>query len=183
MDLTNGDWIALSGTVLTVIVIGIALWQLKDSHNTALRQMKSSSETASKQMEASNQYAKVQNWLLLRNVLTHYDDIHANFRPDGAWYRSTLKPDNVSDWARVELYMGVFEFIDELIDNDTFDSEHMKYWYIYRLRNIVQNPRVVKYKLQDNADGWLHFLKLCSRFGVTFTCPTEKLPPFISVGQ
>jgi hypothetical protein len=178
-DLTPGDRIALSGAVLTLIAVLIAMWQLRDSHKTAMEQMHANNEAASRQMKASNQYARGQNWLLFRNTITHYDDIHANFRPRGAWYESRTKPDTVEEWARVELYMGLFEFQDELMDNEMLDPVQVRDWYYYRIENILQNPRVVKYKLRDNAEGWRRFLKLCDRLGLKLPEQTGQLPPFI----
>jgi hypothetical protein len=177
--LSPGDWIALGGAVLTLIAVLIALRQLRDSHKIAMEQMRANNEAASKQMKASNQYARGQNWLLFRNTITHYDDIHANFRPQGAWCESRTKPDTVEEWARVELYMGLFEFLEVLMAKEMLIPVQVKDWYYYRIENILQNPRVVKYKLRDNAGGWLYFLKLRDRLCLKLPDETGELAPFI----
>jgi hypothetical protein len=165
VQLTVGDEIALIAAVLTGIAVTVALWQLRDSH-----------KAAAVQMAQSNQYAKGQNWLLLRSVLTHYDDVHAKLRPSGDWYESSMKPDTTEDWARTELYMGVFEFAKELTDTGMLDREHLRDWYRYRIKNLLANPRIVQYKLIDHADGWRRFLGLCEDLKLQLPRPVAVGP-------
>jgi len=163
------DFVVLIGTLLALIAIAVALMQLKDAHNTAARQM-----------EASNQYAIAQNWIALRAILTAYDDIHANLRPRGSWHASKEKPDTIQDWARTELYMGTFEFMEELADKNMLDLRHIVDWYKYRVENILGNPKIVKYKLIENADGWVRFHKLCERLKLKIPKEQRGLAPFIA---
>jgi hypothetical protein len=149
--------LTLITTVATFLAVLVAIWQLRDTNKTV----------------------KGQFWLMLRSVMTQYDDIHANFRPRGKWHGSSTHPDTVSDWARTELYMGLLEYCDELIADGLLDKRHFKNWYEYRIRNLLSNPRVVTYKLHDNADGWQKFYILCKRISINIPPATKGLSPFI----
>ena len=158
MTLNTTDKLTLIATVATLIAVLIAIWQLRDTNKTT----------------------KGQCWLMLRGVMTQYDDIHANFRPRGKWHASKMQPATVNDWARTELYMGLIEYCNWLIGEGLLDSEHFKKWYEYRIKNLLLNPRVVKYKLHDNAAGWTEFYDLCERrLAIKIPKPIEGLPPFI----
>jgi hypothetical protein len=162
------DIAVLIGILLALAAIVVALLQLKDAH-----------KTAAEQMDASNQYAIAQNWIALRAILTTYDDIHANLRPRGNWHRSKEKPDTVQDWARTELYMGTFEFMEELVEKKMLDLDHVNDWYRYRVEHIILNPRIARYKLIDYSDSWRRFNKLRVIFGLPEPKRQEGLAPFI----
>jgi hypothetical protein len=162
------DVVVLIGILLALAAIVVALLQLKDAH-----------KTAAEQMEASNQYAIAQNWIALRAILTAYDDIHANLRPRGNWHRSKEKPDTFQDWARTELYMGTFEFMEELVEKKMLDLDHVKDWYKYRVEHILLNPRIARYKLIDYSDSWRRFDKLRVILGLPEPKTQEGLAPFI----
>ena len=157
MTLSTADTFTLIATVATLVAVLVAIWQLRDTNKTARGQF----------------------WLMLRSVMTQYDDIHANFRPRGKWHASRTQPDTVNDWARTELYMGLLEYCNKLIENGLLDNEHFKKWYEYRIENLLSNPRVVKYKLHDNVTGWKEFYDLCERLRIEIPKPLEDLPPFI----
>jgi hypothetical protein len=115
--------------------------------------------------------------------MTQYDDIHANFRPLGEWHGSSTLPNKVDDWAWTELYMGLLEYCDTLIERGLLDEQHFNDWYAYRIRNLLSNPRVVTYKLHDNADGWRVFYALCKRLRIVIPPATKGLAPFIQEGR
>jgi hypothetical protein len=162
------DFVTAIGTLLALIAIVVALLQLRDAH-----------QTAASQMETSNQYAIAQNWIALRSILTVYDDIHANLRPSGSWHKSKEKPDTVQDWARTELYMGTFEFMEDLVEQNMLDLHHIVHWYKYRVENILLNPRIVKYNLIDNPSGWVRFVRLCQRLDLETPREQPGLAPYI----
>jgi hypothetical protein len=169
MDLKVVDIAALMGTMAALIAIAVALWQLRDSH-----------VSATKQLEASNKYAIAQNWLAVRAILSNYDDIHVNLRPRGDWHQSLAKPDTVKDWARTELYMGTLEFVEDLMSKDLLEHQQIADWYRYRVRNILCNPRIVKFKLIENAKDWARFHRLRDRLGLSMPEEKEGLLPFIA---
>jgi hypothetical protein len=169
MDFADAEkWVADAGTLLitlvttnaltfiTLLTVLIAIWQLMDT----------------------NKIARGQFWLMLRDVMSQYDDIHSNFRPGGKWHASSTQPDTIGEWARTELYMGLLEYCNELIKGRLLDKGHFEDWYKYRIDNLLSNPRVVTYKLQKNASGWKKFWDLCERLKVTIPPATETLPPF-----
>jgi hypothetical protein len=161
--LATTNTLTLVTTAATLLAVLIAIWQLR----IAIRQLKDANKTT-----------KGQFWLMLRDVMSQYDDIHSNFRPGGKWHASSTQPDTISDWARTELYMGLLEYCNEMIKSGLLDKGHFEDWYRYRVANILSNPRVVTYKLHKNASGWKKFRDLCEILKVTIPPATENLPPF-----
>jgi len=155
--LSTADKLTLIATIATLAAVLVAIWQLRESNKTARGQF----------------------WLMLRGVITQYDDVHANFRPRGKWHASAMQPDRVNDWARTELYMGLLEYCNRLIEDGLLDQDHFRAWYEYRVDNLLSNPRVVTYKLHDNASGWREFYALCKRLSIVVPPATKGLPPFI----
>jgi hypothetical protein len=112
-------------------------------------------------------------WIMLRNLFAWYDDIHVNFRPGGKWDRSEAAPESVSEMARIELYMGVFEYCDVLLEGKLLDEQTFKDSYAYRLSNLLTNKWVVDEKLIARRESWLAFINLCYRLEV----PGIEVPP------
>jgi len=136
-------------------------------------------EEAKKQARENAEYTKAPYWILLRGVLANYDDIHAKFRPDGAWHNSSVLSKDVEDVARTELYMGLLEYCDKLLEKKLLDERDFPASYRYRLKNIVTNGWIRTAKLgKEEDDGhradWLAFINLCYRVGVPIT-GVEKL--------
>ena len=155
--LSTADKLTLIATIATLVAVSVAIWQLRETNKTSRGQF----------------------WLMLRSVMTQYDDIHANFRPLGKWHASATQPDTVNDWARTELYMGLLEYCDKLIEDGLLDHNHFRDWYKYRVNNLLANPGVVTYKLHDNASGWREFRALCKKLGIDVPPATKSLSPFI----
>lgn len=126
-------------------------------------------EEAKKQARENAEYTKAQYWILLRGVFTNYDDLHAKFRPEGAWHNSSVLSEDVEDVARTELYMGLFEYCDKLLEKKLLDERDFPESYRYRLENILTNGWVREVKLSANRDGWRAFINLCYRIGVPIT--------------
>ena len=75
--------------------------------------------------------------------------------------------------------MGTFEFMEDLVEQNMLDLHHIVHWYKYRVENILLNPRIVKYNLIDNPDGWVRFLKLCQRLDLDPPKEQTGLAPYI----
>jgi hypothetical protein len=118
---------------------------------------------AQKQARENAKTAKAQFWIMLREVFASYDDIHDNFRPEGNWFRAADLPKEPGDKGRTELYMGLFEYCDRLLEEELIDMEAFEAPYAYRLKNILENPWVIQAKLIDHRHGWRGFINLCYR--------------------
>ena len=59
-----------------------------------------------------------------------------------------LAPQNAAEWARVELYMGVFEYCDRLLEQGLLNQTDFDRNLRYRLTSIVANPIIVEKKLR-----------------------------------
>lgn len=162
--MTLSDQLALVGVIVTVIGvivaligIGVAVWQ----------------------MFRANRIAQVQSWLTLRDLMANYDDVHANLRPAGKWHASLEEPHIVEEWAKVETYMGLFEYCKELIDAGLLRKDEFKRWYLYRLSNLLANPRIVTYKLHQRRGGWTDFIVQCEILEKEIPPSTKNLPSFV----
>jgi len=107
--------------------------------------------------------AKAQFWIMLRGVFAWYDDIHANFRPGGKWSDPNTGPETALDMGRTELYMGLFEYCDTLLEQGLIDEHTFARSYKYRLQNLVSNQWVIVEKLRERREGWRAFINLCCR--------------------
>jgi hypothetical protein len=123
-------------------------------------------EEAKKQARENADYIKAQYWILLRGVFANYDDIHAKFRPTGAWHGASELSEDVEDVARTELYMGLFEYCDKLLEKKLLDERDFPESYRYRLTNMLTNRWVRIEKLCKIRAGWLAFINLCYRVGI-----------------
>jgi hypothetical protein len=127
---------------------------------------------AIKTLRASSEVARAQFWVMVRGVLANYDDVHAKLRPGGTWgvqngeEYSLQGPENAAEWARVELYMGMFEYCETLITRDLLKKEDFGDAYKYRLENLTRNAVIVHEKLHLRPQGWIKFLNLCDRFNL-----------------
>jgi len=119
--------------------------------------------------------AKAQFWTMLRGVFAWYDDIHCNFRPKGDWHGSSDLPKTAQDMGRTELYLGLFEYCDKLLEEQLLDSRDFKRWYWYRLTNVVANRWVIEQKLVAHRKDWRAFINLCYRLGVEMPSDVPRL--------
>ena len=106
------------------------------------------------------------NWLVFRELISKYDDVHINLRPGGEWSESTKGPTKPEQWSRVESYMGLFEHANIMLNKKLLDTETFKKIYRYRLNNLLNNNIIVKAKLIDNVENWQDFIELCNKVGL-----------------
>jgi hypothetical protein len=114
--------------------------------------------------------ARAQFFATVRGLMAEYDDVHAKLRPEGAWappkgelYART-GPGTPEDWARVELYMGLFEYCEVLLRRGLMQQEDFDRSFRYRLQNLTRNAVIVDAKLlSDLKVSWADFLLLCDR--------------------
>lgn len=66
--------------------------------------------------------------------------------------------------------MGMFEHVEQLLEKGLISRDEFRDLFEYRLNNILDNPRIVKYKLYDQPKGWSRFLRLLQLLG-------KPLPP------
>ena len=125
---------------------------------------KRASEDAAKQVELAEKTSRGQLWLQLRQLFINYDDINTNLRPGGDWYYASDSRPTDDEMPKAEVYMGIFEHCERLLEDDLIDQDTFISIYKYRLRNIVRNKRIRKDKLIALWAGWKDFLRLLDRF-------------------
>lgn len=133
---------------------------------------------ALKTLRENAKVARAQSWTSIRALLSNYDDIHAYLRPGGKWapevWSDKAYPQDAHEWARVELYMGTYEYCETLISRGLLDKEDFDYSYKYRLANIVANPVIVEEKLWKRPQGWQKFIRLCELYNVPIPKPSTN---------
>jgi hypothetical protein len=125
-------------------------------------------------LSESARVAKAQFFVTVRALLANYDDIHAYLRPEGKWATNPIagppdpiaSPADATEWARLELYMGTFEYCEILLRHGFLDKNEFCKAYGYRLRNIVKNPIIVQKKLIELGEYWGDFCEICKQCGV-----------------
>lgn len=134
---------------------------------------------AIKTLKENAEIARAQFWVSVRAVLVNYDDVHAKFRPSGIWAPAEGEvyaftgPQNAEEWARVELYMGTFEYCEKLIRRGLLEEDDFSDAYKYRLIGMLKNIVVVSAKLHDNKRSWQDFYQLCERLKVRIPTAEE----------
>ena len=121
----------------------------------AYRQLKNTAQQTSLQKKA----AQAEFLLDFDKMLDRYDQIHKNLRPGGSWCAKEMEF-SPEQWAEIERYMGLFERISILIDDNFISIDVFNRLYGYRLINIRENPTINREKLKKRAHGWKDFLKL-----------------------
>jgi hypothetical protein len=133
---------------------------------------------AIKTLKENSVIAQAQFFATVRQALANYDDVHANVRPTGIWAPrpgekyAALGPRLGSEWARVELYMGTFEYCEKLLTRGLLDEKDFAGSFRYRLNNLMTNAVIVQEKLHVREKDWQVFLRLCERLQVRI--PTRE---------
>jgi hypothetical protein len=153
-------------TVLTVLIAIVAVWYAA----VAVRY-------AAETLKDSVRVSRAQFFATVRDLMSNYDDVHAKLRPGGAWASEVpAGPQNAAEWARVELYMGLFEYCERLLEQGLLNQTDFDRNLRYRLTNIVANPTIVEAKLRPPlVQYWGDFVQLLARCKVDILAPPEKL--------
>ena len=134
-------------TALTVLIAMVGVWY------------------AAKTLKESIRVSRAQFFATVRGLMSNYDDVHAKLRPGGDWASEIpAGPQNAADWARVELYMGLFEYCERLLEQKLLNQTDFDRNLRYRLTNIVANRIIVEEKLRPPlVQYWSDFVQLCAR--------------------
>lgn len=117
---------------------------------------------------------KAEFWLRFREMISHYEVVHSNLRPGGAWADPETGPQKPGEWVQVEGYMGLFEHCEIMMESCLIDRKTFKAIYRYRLKNILTNKAIVQKKLVDEKESWKFFLKLVEK---------ERLSNYLPKGE
>ena len=99
--------------------------------------------------------------LHLDEMFRYYESVHTKLHPKGNWSKGKHSPETVEDWVAVSGYMGLFERIQLLLENDIIkELDTADRLYGYRLFNIVKQPIIYHDMLVERGSGWIGFIKL-----------------------
>jgi hypothetical protein len=135
---------------------------------------------AAKTLNDSIKVSRAQFFATVRGLLSKYDEVHTKLRPDGAWGspHTTAGPQTAAEWASVELYMGLFEYCERLLDQGLLNQHDFDCNLRYRVCNIVANRVIRETKLcPPLVNEWRDFVALCKRCGIKISeCPSDAKP-------
>jgi hypothetical protein len=101
--------------------------------------------------------------LKLEEISAFHNEIHLKLRPDGEWFENNSGPSCLSDWAKLDDYMGFFEHCEILMEKGSLEFSDFESIFGYRVDNIIDNKLIVKKKLIKEKAKWCHFLGLLRR--------------------
>lgn len=132
--------VTIVGLPLTVAGLFFAGYQLRASY----RQLKISQRIA-----GADFILRFDEMLIQR-----HDKVHQFLRPGGEWTKEGRGPDSIEDWMLVERYMGMFERVKILLDDDLIDVDAIERFYGYRIRNIYANKVIFEKKKLKTLPQW-----------------------------
>jgi hypothetical protein len=143
-------------TALTVVIAIVGVWY------------------AAKTLKDSNRVSRAQFFSTILGLMSSYDDVHEKLRPGGEWAsEAPAGPQNAAEWARVELYMGLFEHCERLLETTLLGQADFDRNLRYRLGNIVANGIIWNAKLRPpRVHSWSDFVHLCVRCKIAI--PQER---------
>lgn len=112
------------------------------------------------QIRGSKKVAKGEFLLHLDEMLQEHNNIHIRLRPDGDWTIDKSGPKDKEEWVAVEIYMGLFERVNILIEDNIIDIDTIDRLYGYRIMNILANDVIRQNKLERESSYWQDFIKL-----------------------
>jgi hypothetical protein len=113
------------------------------------------------QISESKKVARGEFLLHLDEMFKQHYQTHIRFRPGGDWGDGKTGPtNNLEEWVAVEQYMGLFERINVLVEDNIIDIDTIDRLYGYRVINILGNEIIQKTKLERESQYWQDFIKL-----------------------
>jgi hypothetical protein len=114
---------------------------------------------AARQMEQTKKLARGEFLLRLEELFKDHIETHRRLRPGGEWSQNT-GPTTNAEWSDVERYMGLFERINVLVNDEIIALDYVDHFYGYRILNIARNPVINDAKLVRAAESWQGFIEL-----------------------
>ena len=117
------------------------------------------------QIRRGRKVAQGEFLLRLDELFQSHNDVHEKLRPGGEWAKENAGPSTPDEWVKVELYMGLFERVQILIEDGIIRRKIFERLYGYRVGNIVKNQRIKVEKLEKRSEGWKDFIALAHSLG------------------
>ena len=126
------------------------------------------------QMRQTAKVNRSQLMLELRQMFAAFNEVHIKLRPEGDWSGGNGKgPCSVEEWAEVDAYLGLFEHCERMLADNLLQEDEFRRTYGYRLRNLMENQKIVREKLQSGEKGeWADFIELLNRLNISYESPS-----------
>jgi hypothetical protein len=155
------DWIAALAGLGAALAAAIGLTYA----GLQLRAARESAEGARSEVESARRTTESQFLLALEDQFRVHWDVHIALRPGGKWAAGG-GPESNEDWARVESYMGLFERLNILHNNNVLPLPYIEQFYRYRLNNIWKNGGIRREKMEAHAVEWRDFIELSHKLKI-----------------
>jgi len=146
---------ALAAIVALVVAVATAIFAYRQTE-AARGQWR----VAERQMEEVRKAQRGEFLLHLDEMFRAHNDVHTRLRPGGSWADGDKGPVEVEEWVALEQYMGLFERIQLLTEEEIIGLPVIDRLYGYRLTNIANHPIIRDKKLLSEARGWRDFISL-----------------------
>lgn len=115
---------------------------------------------AARQLRISRKIARGEFLLRLYELVQQYNDVHAALIGNGRWANGIEGPRSDQEWARVDLYMGLLESLQILIEDGFLDAKTVDRLYGHRVVALMDNEVIRQRNLVDRGYRWKDFMVL-----------------------
>jgi hypothetical protein len=151
--------------ILIAAAAFVISWLQLEKSEVQLKKTEVQLEEAEAQFEKSAKWTRGAMIFAIDEALAHYDDVRALVR-QAKWEPPIKKKGESKEEKRlrfrVHMYMGVFERIEQLIEDETIDPEVAEQFYGERARKLMNKKGVQQY-LANNPTEWTLFGNLQRR--------------------
>ncbi len=117
-----------------------------------------------RQVRNTHKTSRAQFLLELHTKFQHYTEIYDVLEKIRTLNSTHSTQDPIAEisplWIYVFDYMGIFERIQIMVEDDIIPLEQVDRLYLYRVQWLVENPAILA-RLQSEPDVWLDFIRLC----------------------
>lgn len=115
------------------------------------------------QIKRSRKIARSEFLIHLYELMEQHNELHVRLMPrlkGGGWPGGREGPDTPEDWIGVGRLMGLFEYIQILVEDGVLDANTVDKLYSYRIIPLVNNQFIYERHLTETTNTWTGFKKL-----------------------
>ncbi|HEV2802059.1 MAG TPA: hypothetical protein VGW12_16410 [Pyrinomonadaceae bacterium] len=113
---------------------------------------------AGRQVRLARKTARSQFLIQVYQLMEHHNEVHARLTGLG-WTDGRDEPQTVDEWIKVGRVLGLFEYIQILVEDKFIDLDTVDKLYSYRLFHLVNN-KAIRDRHLTGGKGWDGVIKL-----------------------
>lgn len=111
------------------------------------------------QIKRSRKIARSEFLIHLYELMEQHNELHARLT-GGGWPVGRKGPETREEWIKVGRLMGLFEYIQILVEDGVLDVDTVDRLYSYRILPLVNNELIYQRHLTKANNTWKGFKKL-----------------------